>query len=136
MMKGKVFFDDDHHFIKGKLFLFPTYYVAEADLDNDGFDEIIATIPEPEEEMEGWFCKKNQDCPHFIFQDRNTDAKNLSMKNVKTFGPIYSYGIGLSTDEKVDGFWSLRSYRDNEQSKFHVYQYDGKTDEYYNITAR
>jgi hypothetical protein len=135
MMEGKVYFDDGRHFVNGELFMFPTYYIAEADLNFDGFKEIIATVPEPEDEMRGWFCKAEYECPHFIFQDRNINPDKLSLRNVKTFGPIYSYGIGLSTDEVVDGYRSLRSYRDIKQEDFHVYQYDDKTDGYYNVTA-
>ena len=135
MNAGKVYFDDGRHFINGELFMFPTYYIAESDLDNDGFKEIIATVPEPEDEMRGWFCKAEYECPHFIFQDRNTDPNNLSMKNIKTFGPYFSYGLAPSTDERIDGFLSLRSYRDIKQEEYEVLQYDKKTDGYYNITA-
>ena len=133
---NKVYFDDGYHFNHGKLTLFPEYSIAEEDLDGDGFKEIIATIPENDEYVDGYFCKESgQKCPYFIFQDRNTDPSKLSMKNVKTFGPIYSYGIGLSTDEKFGGFKSLLSYQDINYETFQVYQYDKQTDEYFNVTA-
>lgn len=135
-ISNKVYFDDGYHFYEGQLILFPDYSVAEEDLDGDGFKEIIVTIPETDEYTNGYFCKENGlKCPYFIFQDRNTDASKLSMKNVKTFGPIYSYGIGLSTDEKFGGFKSLLSYQDQNYEKFQVYQYDKKTDDYFNVTA-
>jgi hypothetical protein len=131
----KTYFDDGYHSPNGYIEVFPFFNVAEADLDGDGFTEVIAALSEDRDLTEGLFCKNDFDCPHYIFQDRNIDPKNLSMKNIKVFGPIFSYGIGLSTDEIIDGFRSLRSYRDYEYKEFDVYQYDKKTDEYYNVSA-
>lgn len=131
---GQKFFDDGIHYSGGKVFVFPDLNIAETDLDNDGFKEIIVRVPEMDDLLKNTFCKENNQCPHFIFQDRNTDRKP-NLKNIKVMGPIYTAAIGLSTDEIVGGFRSLRAYTDFKTGKFNVYQYDKKADDYFNITA-
>lgn len=132
---GVQFFNDGRHYINGELFMYPVYYIALIDLDKDGYDEIIVTVPEYEEEQRGWYCTEYQMCPHYILQDRNLNPKKPSLKNFKVMGPIYTSGIGPSTDEVVDGFTSLRVYTDEERKKFDVYQYDKKSDNYFNVST-
>lgn len=133
-ISGKKFFDDDIHYVDGELFMYPAYNVAQTDLDKDGYAEIIVTIPEPEAELQGTFCKTPIECPHYILQDRNIGGKKMQLKNIKAMGPIYAFAIGLSTDEVVGGYKSLRVYTDPKIGTFNVYQYDRKNDDYFNIT--
>lgn len=134
-LTGKKFFDDGLHYIDGKVFIYPDLHIAEADLDNDGFKELIVKVPELADQLEGYFCKANYKCPHYIFQDRNT-SKKPSLKKIKVLSaPIYTVAIGLSTDEVVGGFRSLRIYKDTKIKKFSVYQYDKKNDRYFEISA-
>ncbi len=133
-LSGKNFFDDGLHYTDGEVFIYPDLHIAETDLDGDGFKEIIVKPPELKEQLEGYFCKPNYICPHFILQDRNTRNKS-SIKNIKAMGPIYTFAIGLSTDERVGGFKSLRAYTDTKVKEFNVYQYDKKADDYFNVTA-
>lgn len=133
-LTGQQFFNDGRHYVNGQLFMYPTYYIAQTDLDKDGFMEIIVTVPETEDEQKGWFCKEHKICVHYILQDRNTNPKRPSLKNFKVMGPIYAFGIAPSTDEIVDGYKSLRVYKDIYQKKFDVFQYDKKTDNYFNIS--
>lgn len=134
-INGKNFFDDNVHYTEdGQLFMYPVYAVAQPDLDGDGFKEII-TVPHEQEETTGMFCKKQGLCPHFILQDRNLPGKKPSLQNIKAIGPIYSYGIGLSTNEVVGGYRSLRAYTNSEITKFDIYQYDRKSDNYFNISS-
>ncbi len=136
--KDKAYFDDGLHIVNGKLFLFPDIHTALADLDGDGRNELIARIDDSAEEGKGLFCKYTQDdtplCPNFIIQDRNLPDAKRSLKAFKAFGPIYSTGIGLSTDERVSGFMSLRAYQNIDYTQYNVMQYDLKSDEYFNIT--
>jgi len=132
---GKIFFDDDIHYTDGDLFMYPSYSIAQTDLDSDGFAEIIVAIPEPEQELEGMFCRTPIECPHYILQDRNIDNKKMSFSKIKAMGPIYAFAIGLSTDEVVGGYKSLRVYTDPKSGAFNVYQYDRKNDDYFNITV-
>lgn len=135
-LNGKNFFDDGIHYLEtGQLFRYPTYAVAQPDLDGDGFRELI-TVPQEQEEIVGTFCKAPGVCPHFIFQDRNISGKKPSLRNFKLLGKIDSTGVGLSTDEIVGKYRSLRAYKDLAIKKFDVYQYDSKNDEYFNISSR
>lgn len=133
-LSGQNYFDDDIHYPDGSLFMYPSYNIAETDLDKDGFAEIIVVIPEPEQELQGMFCQTPIECPHYILQDRNIDGKKMSFNKIKAMGPIYAFAIGLSTDEVVGGYRSLRVYTDPKSGAFNVYQYDRKNDDYFNIT--
>lgn len=131
---GKIFFDNDVHYMSnGQLFMYPSFAVAQADLDGDGFKEII-TVPKESYQEQGLFCQKSEFCPHYILQDRNPPNQKPTLKNIRAIGPIYTYGIGLSTDEIIGGHRSLRAYTNKEITEFDVYQYDRKTDDYYNIS--
>lgn len=131
-INGKNYFDDGVHFINGSLFLYPTLWVATPDLDNDGFKEIIVTVPEVFEELEGVFCKEGIQCPHYILQDRG----NGKLEDYKILGPIFAYSVGLSTDERFSNYLSLRAYKDKNFSQFDVYQYDSLEDQYFNMSLK
>ena len=133
-LTGKLLFHNGVHFWdNGDLFMYPGIYIAQVDLDGDGFLEIIAKPSEDTEEMEGLFCKKEM-CPHYIIQDRNPDPNNIKIKNFHVMGPIFTTGIGPSTDEVFGGYKSLRAYKNPNFKKFDVYQYDRKNDDYFNIS--
>lgn len=132
---GKAYFDDGIHYVKGKLFDYPDYQIATPDLDDDGYNEIIVTVPEWSDGTQGLFCKAENLCPFFIIQDRNLKSKKPILKNFKAIGPIFAVGIGLSTDEKFSRYKSLRVYKDPNWENFDVYQYDSKNDEYFNINT-
>ncbi len=135
-INGKPFFDDGIHYLEGgQLFVYPTYAVAEPDLDGDGFKELIVALHE-QEETTGVFCPKANECPHFILQDRNISGKRPSLRNFKILSTLYAFAVGLSTDEVVGGYRSLRAYKDSKIKDFDVYQYDRKSDEYFNISDR
>lgn len=135
-INGKTFFDDGIHFLEGgQLFMYPVYAVAQPDLDGDGFKELIA-VPHEQEETVGTFCPAADKCPHFILQDRNIPGERASLRNFKVLGTVYATAVGLSTDEVVSGYRSLRAYEDNTITTFDVYQYDRKNDEYFNISDR
>lgn len=136
--KNKTYFDDGIHIINGKLFMFPDIHVALTDLDGDGRNELIARIDDSAEEGKGLFCKYAANdtplCPNYIIQDRNLPEAKRSLRAFKAFGPIFSTGIGLSTDERVSGFTSLRAYQDVGYKQFNVMQYDLKSDKYFDIS--
>lgn len=133
---GKLLFDNGIHFLdNGELFMYPGIYIAQTDLDGDGFYEIIAKPSEDTEEMAGLFCESSTRCPHYIIQDRNPDPDNIKVQFFHVMGPIFSSGIGPSTDEVFGGYKSLRAYKDHSFKKFDVYQYDRKSDDYFNITV-
>ncbi len=135
-MTGKLFFDNGLHFTEtGQLFMYPTYAYAEPDLDGDGFKELII-VPKEAYKEEGMFCKTPDLCPHFILQDRNIAGQKPSLKNFKVLGAVYTYGIGLSTDEMIGGYRSLRAYTNQEITKYDVHQYDRKSDQYFNISIK
>lgn len=133
-LSGKQFFENGIHYENGKLFMYPDIHVATTDLDNDGFDEIIVTVSEPDEEFKGLFCEPEYMCPHYILQDRNFPGEKRRLSRFKVMGPIYTIGLGLSTDEVVGGYRSFRAYTDLKLKKFDVYQYDKKNDNYYNVS--
>lgn len=134
---GKIFFDDDIHFNRdGSLFLYPSYYVAAVDIDMDRYNEVIVTVPDMVERMPEAYCYKGHLCPHYILQDRNIPGETPTLEHIKAFGPFFTSGIGLSTDEVFGGFRSLRVYTDAQRTIFDVYQYDQKTDTYYNISQQ
>ena len=134
-LKPHNFFDNGLHIVEGKIFAYPDFFVAETDIDGDGFNEIIVKILEVDELMIGHYCKPNDQCLHYILQDRNLDAKKPLVKNIRAFGPYFVYSIGLSTDEIFGGYRSLRLYKDETWKNYDVYQYDKKTDDYYNVSA-
>lgn len=134
-LKDHNLFDNGLNFVDGKLFAYPDFYVAEVDLDGDGFNEIIAKIPDFDELMTGYYCKPGGLCLHYILQDRNVDGQNPRLDRIKAIGPIFAYSIGLSTDEVVDGYRSLRVYQDSSWQNFDVFQYDKATDDYHNVTV-
>lgn len=134
-LTGKLYFQDGIHYLEdGQLFMYPTYAVAQPDLDGDGFRELIV-VPQDQEETVGNFCKKISLCPHFVMQDRNIKGERPSLRNFKVLGAVYSYGVGLSTDEVVGGYRSLRAYTDAAIKEYDVFQYDRKSDQYYNIST-
>ncbi|HPF78730.1 MAG TPA: hypothetical protein PLF01_05480 [Alphaproteobacteria bacterium] len=132
-LTGKKFFDDGIHYEGSILFIYPDLHIAVSDLDDDGYNEIIVKVPELDELITGLFCKPVDQCPHFIIQDRNV-GETSNLENFRAMGPIYTYGIGLSTDEVVNGYRSLRAYKDNKIKDFNVYQYDKKSDDYFNVS--
>lgn len=134
---NKRFFDNDVYFNKdGSVFAYPEFHVARADLDKDSFNEIIIALYDFSEEAAGYVCREDDLCMHYIFQDRNIPGEKASLSRIKAFGPIYTTGIGLSTDEMVKGYRSLRVYTDKEFKNFDVYQYDPKNDAYFNVSRR
>ena len=133
--KTKYFHDGIHINSKGAWLLYPLLYVATPDLDGDGRAELIALLPEATEELDGQFCPLRGQCPNFIFQDRTLRGQKRTLKNFKAFDIIYAYALGLSTDEVVGNYRSLRAYFDKTYRAFDVYQYDARDDQYYNISA-
>ncbi|MEM8833983.1 MAG: hypothetical protein AAGB32_05530 [Pseudomonadota bacterium] len=129
------FYHDDAHISNGKLLMPPVFYIATPDLDGDQSPEIIVQIVEYKNEFQGYYCIGNNQCPHFIIQDRTLPEQNRTIKTMKAIGPIYSSGVAISTDERVDNFLSLRAYRDPFWKSFDVYQYDRQSDSYFNMTA-
>lgn len=129
----KNFFDDGVHIKDGKFIKMPRLHIAQPDLDKDGVVEIIAALSEEKGATKNLFCKSAFECPHFIIQNRNTDIKKPRLKYFKTISATYAYGIGLSTDENVEKYQSLRVYKNNKPDDFNVYQYDKKTDQYYDL---
>lgn len=134
-LKPHNFFHSGLHIVEGKIFAYPDFFIAETDIDGDGFNEIIVKIPDFDELMTGHYCKADNQCVHYIFQDRNISTDKPSLRNIRAFGPYYVYSIGLSTNEVFGGYRSLRMYKDDSWKKYDVYQYDKKTDDYYNVTA-
>ncbi|HPD83232.1 MAG: hypothetical protein R3D88_01550 [Alphaproteobacteria bacterium] len=132
----KNYFDDEVHIKNDKLLSFPTYYIAQPDLDHDGVKEIIVALLEDNKDSEGLFCKSKYECPHFIIQDRNVNHEKPRLKYYATLGAPFAYGIGLSTDERVNGYQSLRIYTSDTATTFDVYQYDKKDDQYYKINGK
>lgn len=130
----KKFFDDGVHIDNKKIFMYPVLHVATPDIDGDGKLELIVSIPEKSEEIQGLYCQSNQICPHFIIQDRTLPGQKRKVSSYKAIGPIYSFALALSTDESFDNYKSLRSYYDSSWQRFDVYQYDTKTDNYYNMS--
>lgn len=133
-LSGKRFFEDGLHFENEKLFMYPSFHVATPDLDNDGYQEIVIALSDPELGFEGMFCKKGRTCLHYILQDRNLPNEKKRLSRFTVLGPIYTTGLGLSTDEVVGGYRSLRAYTDRNFTKFSVYQYDRKNDNYFNVS--
>ena len=129
----KKFFDDGVHIKNNKLLIMPQIHVATADLDKDGYQEIIVALSEGTGKSKGLFCKSKTQCPHFIIQDRNPDPKKPKLRYYQQIGFSYAYGIGLSTNEKLGNYQSLRVYKSNKSSQFNTYQYDKKTDQYYDL---
>lgn len=134
-LKPHNIFENGLNIVEGQIFAYPDFYIAETDIDGDGYNEIIVKILEEDELMVGQYCKAVEQCLHYIFQDRNLGTRKSSLKNIRAFGPFFIYSIGLSTDEIFGGFRSLRFYKDSSWQNFDVYQYDKKTDDYYNISA-
>ena len=132
----KRFFDDGIHIKDDKIQIFPSYYIAQPDIDNDGVKEIIIALTEEKAETKGTLCKSKFQCPHLILQDRNTNPDKPRLRYYSTIGFSYAYGVGLSTDEIVSGYKSLRVYKTGDGSEFDIYQYDKKNDQYFNISAR
>ena len=135
LTKKRFFHNGVHITEKNTIFLFPMLYVATPDIDQDGNPEIIVGIPEASDEMIGEFCFENRQCPHFIIQDRTLPDQERTVNTYKALGPIYAYSIALSTDEVVDNYRSLRVYADPEWKRFNVYQYDKKSDSYFNMST-
>lgn len=133
---NKKFFDNGLHYYNGELFLYPDLDVAMIDLDGDGLDEIIVKIPENVETIEGYFCQENFQCPHYILQDRNLHGRKIQLGNIRAMGPIYAQAIGLSTDEKINRFKSLRAYTDYPSRAFDTYQYDRRSDNYFSVNLK
>jgi hypothetical protein len=132
---GERYFHDGIHITDdGDLFMFPMIYVATPDLDGDGAPEIIAGVPEQNDETVGSYCLIGDACPWFVIQDRTLPGEKRTLSNFKAFDPIFAYSVALSTDERFDNFRSLRAYKDGSWRRFDVYQYDGQTDQYYNIS--
>jgi hypothetical protein len=129
----KKFFDDGVHIKDNKLLIMPEIHISTHDLDGDGFEEIIVALSEKAPKSKGLFCQSQFKCPHFVIQDRNPDPKKPRLRHYHQIGSSYANGIGLSTDEKLGGYKSLRVYKSNKSSEFHTYQYDKKTDEYYDL---
>ena len=135
--KNKRFFDNGIYFNNdGSVFVYPQFHIAKADLDGDSFNEIIIALSDFSEEAAGYVCREDNLCMHYILQDRNIPGEEASLSRIKAFGPIYSTAIGLSTDEKVGRYRSLRGYTDKEFKNFDVYQYDPKNDAYFNVSRR
>ena len=132
-LNQKKFFDDGIHIEGNKLKLMPALYVAQPDLDKDGVNEIIVALSEAKEASKGLFCQSEYKCPHFIIQNRNPDLDKPKLRYFTLIGAAYANGIGLSTDERISNYQSLRVYKTNSSNVFHVYQYDKKTDKYQNL---
>lgn len=133
--KKKFFHNGINIWDDGSLFMFPSLHVATPDLDGDGKPEIIVSVPEKSTEAFGQFCINGDQCPHFIIQDRTLPGERRVLSNFKAIGPIYAYAVALSTDERFDTFLSLRAYYDDTWQNFDAYQYDAKTDQYYNVSV-
>jgi hypothetical protein len=116
---------------------FPALYVAEADIDGDGYNEIFAKLTEATEEEDGLYCIKNklgvQECPHFVIQDRNIAGDENKLENFKVMGPIYGYFVGLTINDRFGKYSSLVAYKDTQFKTYSLWQYDRKTDKYYNV---
>ena len=128
----KKFFDDEVHIKGSKLIKIPQYHIAQPDLDHDGMTEIIVALSE-DTKSKGLFCQSKFQCPHFVIQDRNPEPKKPRLRYYSTIGKTYAYGIGLSTNENLGGYQSLRVYKTNKSSQFNTYQYDQETDQYYDL---
>ncbi len=127
------FFEDGVHIKDDKLMVMPAIYIAQPDLDEDGYQETIVTLSEGKPESEGLFCQSKLKCPHFILQNRNPEPDKPKLRYYSLIGAAYAYGIGLSTDESLGGYKSLRVYKTNQPTAFNTYQYDKKTDKYYDL---
>jgi len=134
-LTGDMYFHKGFHISEGDIRVYPTLHIASADLDGDGLNEIIVKIPEDDEELQGYFCKEDDQCPTYILQDRTLPGQKPSLRNFKVMGPVFAFAVGLSTDERFGNFISLRAYKDRSFSQFDVYQYDRKSDNYFNISA-
>ena len=135
-INGKKFFDDEVHIKDAKIANMPIYYIAKPDLDLDGIREIIVYLSEDSKASKGLFCKSKHLCPHFVIQDRNTNPEKPQLRYFSLIGVSYANGIGLSTDEKVGCYKSLRVYKSGNVNNFDVYQYDKKDDRYYNVSGK
>lgn len=127
------FFEDGVHIKDDKLLVMPAIYIAQPDLDKDGYKETIVALSETQPESEGLLCQSKLKCPHFILQNRNPEPDKPKLRYYSLIGAAYAYGIGLSTDESLGGYKSLRVYKTNEPTAFNTYQYDKKTDKYYDL---
>lgn len=132
----KLFFEDDIHIKGNELMVMPAIYVAQPDLDKDGIKEIIVALSEAKPESKGLFCQSKFKCPHFIIQDRNIDPKKPRLRYFSLIGATYANAIGISTDEALGGYQSLRVYKTNNVKIFNTYHYDKKTDKYYNLSKQ
>ncbi len=131
--KEKFFHDGQHVLSDGSTHVFPILEVASPDIDEDGIPELIVRIPDYIEEVEGQFCLPQDQCPHYIIQDRTIAGEKTTVNSYKAIGPIFAYSVALSTDEVVDNFKSLRVYYDGTWQNFDAYQYDVSTDSYFNM---
>ncbi len=127
------FFEDEVHIKGNKLLTMPALYVANPDLDKDGVKEIIIALSEAKPESKGLFCQSKFKCPHFVIQNRNVDLNKPRLRYYSLIGATYAHGIGLSTDEALGGYQSLRVYKNNSPNAFHTYQYDKETDKYHDL---
>jgi hypothetical protein len=132
----KKFFDDGVHIKNNKLLIMPTIHVATPDLDNDGYPEIIIALSEDNPKSKDLFCQSDFKCPHFVIQDRNPDPKKPRLRHYSAIASIYAYGVAPSTNEKINGYQSLVAYKTNRTSNYNIYQYDKKTDKYYDLGLR
>jgi hypothetical protein len=132
---GERFFQNGYHIRDGETVNFPKLYLATPDINDDKTPEIFVIIPEDNDALRGTICRANNQCPHFIIQDRALPGEKRTVNTYRAIGPIYSYAVALSTDESFDNFRSLRAYKDGTWQRFDVYQYDSATDQYYNMSA-
>ena len=131
-INNKNFFDDGVHIKGNKLLKLPNYHIAQPDLDKDGVPEIIVALSE-DKKSKNLFCKTKFECPHFVIQNRNPNLKKPRLRHYQALNVINAYGIGLSTDEIIGGYQSLRVYKGTRSSQFNTYQYDKKTDQYHDL---
>ena len=96
--KKRYFHNGMHILENNNFFRFPLLYVATPDLDKDGTPEIIVAIPDETHEQEGLFCLPENQCPHFIIQDRALPDEKRTISTYKAMGPIYATSIALSTE--------------------------------------
>lgn len=127
------YFENNIHIKGNKLIKMPRYHIAQPDLDKDGVTEIIVALSEDSKDTEGLFCKEKRLCAHYIIQNRNPNPAKPRLRNYHVIGNTYAYGVGLSTDERLHNYQSLRIYKSGNPALFHVYQYDQKTDKYFNL---
>ncbi len=111
-------------------------HVAKVQLDQDNYNEIIVALSDQSKKTRTKLCNKGNMCPNYILQNRNIPGEDPTLNNIRAFGPIYTTGIGLSTDEIINRYRSLRVYKDAKRTKFDVYQYDRKSDNYFNISTQ